>query len=166
MDRECLHFLSFSRIDIAVVASLYILLVDAIAPHDPSEGRSRSRQADPDEPPSRPRTPVILDPTYFTHGEQGFYFAENGEVSMLTLAEATGDAMVDAGNATDPNPSSFTQEEVETEQCYRWVADSLYLDCNARCKADRARKLGWKPKKTTKDLLASIKQELKSSNQS
>ncbi|KAJ3511866.1 hypothetical protein NMY22_g15510 [Coprinellus aureogranulatus] len=153
------------HVHIMDLASLYVLLVDAIAPHDGLESRARSRQAsDNDEPPSRPRTPVIRDASYLTHGEQGFYFAENGEVSILQVAEAIGHAMVDAGQATDPNPSPFTDEEIR--KCFGDDgAECLYLDCNSRCKADRARRLGWKPKKTTKDLLGSIKQELKSSSQ-
>ena len=31
---------------------------------------------------------------------------------------------------------------------------------NARCRANRARSIGWKPKHTTHDLLASVKPEV------
>jgi hypothetical protein len=141
------------------VASLYILLIDLIVPHEHGDrSQQQSRQGTRDDgPPSRPRTPVILDHAYFTHGESGFYFAENGEHTLLSVAQAIGQTMVDAGKATDPEPSPFTQ--AESQQYFGGV--TRYLDSNSRCKADRGKKLGWRPKKTTKELLSSIKQELK-----
>ncbi|KAJ2922843.1 hypothetical protein H1R20_g14259, partial [Candolleomyces eurysporus] len=147
------------NVHILDLASLYILLIDLIVPHEHGErSQQQSRQGHrEDGPPSRPRTPVILDHAYFTHGETGFYFAENGEHTLLAVAQAIGQAMVDAGKATDPEPSPFT--EAESQLYFGGV--TKFLDSNSRCKADRAKKLGWRPKKTTKDLLSSVKQELK-----
>ncbi|KAF5341809.1 hypothetical protein D9611_001566 [Ephemerocybe angulata] len=144
----------WSNVHIADLATLYTLLLELIIPHEPTE---RARSEEP--APSRPRTPVILDHSLFTHGAHGFYFAENGEHTLLSVAEAIGQAMFDAGRATDPEPSPFSADEVQ--KYFNGV--TKFLDSNSRCKADRAKKLGWKPKKTTKELYSSIKQELKSS---
>ncbi|TFK27194.1 NAD-P-binding protein [Coprinopsis marcescibilis] len=148
-----------SNVHIAELTSLYILLIDLIIAseelnHD-ELGKSSTRGRSP-LPGSRPRTPVVLDPSAFTHGRSGYYFAENGEHTMLSVSEAIGKAMVDLGHATDPEPSEFTEAEKK-----KYFPVSKYLETNARCRAERARLLGWKPKKTTKDMLASIKSEIK-----
>ncbi|EAU85510.2 hypothetical protein CC1G_06411 [Coprinopsis cinerea okayama7 len=159
----------WSNVHIADLASLYILLVDYMLPDDglpevhretegPSPPRNtRSRSGTPTRALSRPRTPVVADTSYFKHGSEGYYFAEGGEHNWLSVSDAIGRAMVDLGKATEPTPTAFTDDEK-----HRFFNNNAkFLDSNSRCRADRARRLGWKPKKTTKDLLASVKQEVK-----
>jgi nucleoside-diphosphate-sugar epimerase len=139
-----------------------MLLIDHMIPHDGLDSHPDSDSGRParSRPPSRPRTPVAGDPSYFGHGTSGYYFAESDEHEWLSVAEAIGRAMVDLGRATEPTPTPFTDEE--KEQFFN--NQTKYLDSNSRCSADRAKRLGWKPKKTTKDLLASIKIEVKGGN--
>jgi len=56
------------------------------------------------------------------------------------------------GKSSEPTP--FTEEE------YKQTPLLFYLGTNSRCRAERSRSIGWKPAKTTKDMLASIKPEL------
>jgi hypothetical protein len=42
----------------------------------------------------------------------------------------------------------------------KYFPNGTSLGTNSRCKAERARKLGWKPKKVTQDMLASVKDEI------
>ncbi|KIY44024.1 NAD(P)-binding protein [Fistulina hepatica ATCC 64428] len=46
------------------------------------------------------------------HGREGYYFGANGEYSWFQLAQAIGKAVVAAGRAEDPEPVSFTEEEI------------------------------------------------------
>ncbi|KIK96073.1 hypothetical protein PAXRUDRAFT_139333, partial [Paxillus rubicundulus Ve08.2h10] len=65
---------------------------------------------------------------------EGLYFGENGEHRMRDIAVSISEALHDLGLP--------------------------FLGTNSRCKANRARTLGWKPKSTTEDMLRSIKAEV------
>ncbi|KAH6908979.1 hypothetical protein BKA70DRAFT_1371690 [Coprinopsis sp. MPI-PUGE-AT-0042] len=132
----------WSNVHIAELASLYMLLVDHMIPHDGLDSHTDSDSGRParSRPPSRPRTPVAGDPSYFRHGTSGYYFAESDEHDWLSVAEAIGRAMVDLGRATEPTPDTFFNNQTK------------YLD-------SKLSMLSGSPKKTTKDLLASIKQK-------
>ncbi|KZT23299.1 NAD(P)-binding protein [Neolentinus lepideus HHB14362 ss-1] len=93
------------------------------------------------------------DPTV-SHSRNGFYFAENGYYTHYDLAKATGQTLVDFQRATSAEPTPFTAEELE-----KYFAGSAFFGTNSYCKADRSRALGWKPIKTTQDMLDSIKPE-------
>lgn len=89
------------------------------------------------------------------HGRLGFYFGENGEHSMYDVAKTVAQMLYDAGKGKSPQPTTFTKEEME-----KYFPGGTSLGTNSRCKSDRARALGWKPKKGTSDMLASIMGEL------
>ncbi|KAF8149869.1 hypothetical protein B0H34DRAFT_785168 [Crassisporium funariophilum] len=91
----------------------------------------------------------------FGHGVSGFYFCENGEHTLHSVGEAIGKAMVALGKAKDPTPTSFTTEELA-----KYFPNGTGLGSNSRCRADRSRGLGWKPVKTTQDMLASVQHEM------
>jgi nucleoside-diphosphate-sugar epimerase len=88
------------------------------------------------------------------HGRNGYYFGENGEHSMYEVGKAIGEALVSFGKGTNVEPSTFTEEELEKYFGGGW------LGCNSRCKATHSRAIGWKPTKTLKDFLESIKGEV------
>ncbi|THH19044.1 hypothetical protein EW146_g2059 [Bondarzewia mesenterica] len=88
------------------------------------------------------------------HGREGFYFGENGEHVMYDVSKEIGKAMVELGLAKSSEPTPFSPEE---NQKY---FGGTYLGTNSRARAERGRALGWKPVKTTKDMLASIKPEV------
>jgi len=88
------------------------------------------------------------------HGRQGFYFGENGEYTQYEAAKAISEALLAYGKVEISEPTALTEEE------YKERPLLIYFGTNARCRADRSRSIGWKPVKTTKDMLASIKPEV------
>jgi len=114
------------NVHIDEVADLYIVLYDSIVTHPAATG----------------------------HGREGIYFGENGEHNLYDVGKAIGEAMVAIGKADNPEPTTFTKEEIDKHQ------GLSYFGTNCRAVANRSRSIGWKPVKTTKDLLASIKPEV------
>jgi nucleoside-diphosphate-sugar epimerase len=88
------------------------------------------------------------------HGRAGFYFGENGEYTLYEGAKAVSEAMLALGKGSTLEPTPFTEEELKQ------TPTLVYLGTNSRCRADRSRSIGWKPVKTTKDMLASIRPEV------
>ncbi|TRM56142.1 hypothetical protein BD626DRAFT_576071 [Schizophyllum amplum] len=89
------------------------------------------------------------------HGREGHYFGASDECTLEQVSRGIGQAMVKLGCATDPNPTPFTMEEIDE---YLWGSE--VMGANARCQATQAKALGWKPTKTTKDMLESIEKEV------
>ncbi|RPD67434.1 NAD(P)-binding protein [Lentinus tigrinus ALCF2SS1-6] len=101
---------------------------------------------------------IRTNPDAAGHGWNGYYNGENGEYTWAALAKAIGQALVELGVASDPEPTSFTQEELlkyfpSLEFAYVWGT-------NCRIRASRARALGWRPKYTIEDMMKSIKPEV------
>ncbi|OJT06574.1 hypothetical protein TRAPUB_2569 [Trametes pubescens] len=101
---------------------------------------------------------IVSNPDTTGHGWEGFYFGENGEHSWYQISRAIGDALVALGISKDPEPTSFTTEELIKYFGSEWMGN--YSGSNSRCRADRGRAIGWKPKFTTEDMLKSIKPEV------
>ena len=80
---------------------------------------------------------------YLTTGRQGYYFAENGRHSWRQLTEKIGEVLHKKGIANSPEATSFPDDEVEGTFFgpVSWIA----LGSQANSKAERLRKLGWKP---------------------
>ncbi|KAI0327641.1 NAD-P-binding protein [Cubamyces sp. BRFM 1775] len=113
------------------VADLYVLLLDA----------------------------VLRDPTTVGHGWEGFYFGENGEHSWYEVQRAIGEALVRRGISEDPEPTPFTMEEL-VKYFGSEAVGRYYSGSNARCRAERSRSIGWKPRYTTADMLKSVESEM------
>ncbi|KAI9509792.1 hypothetical protein F5148DRAFT_1184421 [Russula earlei] len=96
---------------------------------------------------------TLSDPST-PHGREGYYFAENGEYKLHDLAKTYSRVLYDLGKGRGPDPTPFTTEEAQKYFGGPW------LGSNSRCKAVRARRLGWKPTRTTKDLLESVPPEV------
>ncbi|KAG6379926.1 hypothetical protein JVT61DRAFT_10493 [Boletus reticuloceps] len=93
------------------------------------------------------------------HGREGLYFGENGESVVRAMSERIGEALVAFGVSRpgEQTPTSFDEMDYarpENEHLRAWYGS------NSRCKANRARGLGWKPKHTTEDILKSIRGEV------
>ncbi|KAF8968166.1 hypothetical protein BDZ97DRAFT_1801302 [Flammula alnicola] len=97
---------------------------------------------------------IQKDPTT-GHGREGIYFGESGEHTLYEVGKAIGEALVELGKSDNPEPSTFSKEEID-----KYFQGSTYLGTNSRCRANRSRSIGWKPIKTKKDFLASIKPEV------
>jgi len=89
------------------------------------------------------------------HGRDGFYFGASGEHSLYDVGKAIGEALVALGRSDSAEPTTFTQAELD-----KYFGGSPYLGSNSRCRATRSLSIGWKPQKTTSDLLASIRPEM------
>ncbi|KAF5346667.1 hypothetical protein D9758_013214 [Tetrapyrgos nigripes] len=98
----------------------------------------------------------IQSPDTVSHGREGFYNLMNGEHDHYELARAISKALVAKGLADHDTPSSFTPEE--EKKYFGPFAPLFGSDC--RCVAARAKSMGWQPKKTTADMLDSIKEEV------
>jgi len=89
------------------------------------------------------------------HGRNGFYFGESDEHTLHQIAKAVSEALVKLGKGTNPEASTFTQEELN-----KYFQGSKFMGSNSRCRANRSRSIGWKPVRTTKDMLASVQPEV------
>jgi len=96
---------------------------------------------------------TLSDPN-LPHGREGYYFAENGEYKLYDLAKGYSQALYDVGKGKSPDPTSFSADEVQKYFGAPWLGG------NSRCKAERARTLGWKPTKTTNNFFESIRPEV------
>ncbi|KAI9461371.1 hypothetical protein HD554DRAFT_2041450 [Boletus coccyginus] len=92
------------------------------------------------------------------HGRDGLYFGENGEHMVKAISEQIGEALVELG-VSDPEQGTPTSFD-ETDYARPENRLLLSLGTNSRCKANRARALGWKPKYTTDDMLKSVRSEV------
>ncbi|KAH9047393.1 hypothetical protein EDB84DRAFT_1461671 [Lactarius hengduanensis] len=88
------------------------------------------------------------------HGRDGYYFGASDEYRLYDLAKAYSRALYDLGKGKSPEPTPFTAEEAQK------YFGGVWLGSNARCKAERGRALGWKPTKTTKDFIESVRPEV------
>ncbi|EIW84038.1 NAD(P)-binding protein [Coniophora puteana RWD-64-598 SS2] len=89
------------------------------------------------------------------HGRGGNYFIENGEYRAYDLAKAITEELAEVGQSDKSTPVPFTAEEYEKTPMLS------YFGTNSRCKASKARALGWKPKHPAEDIFASIRPEVR-----
>lgn len=97
-------------------------------------------------------------PDNVDHGIRGYYIGENGEHSWGEISQAIGRAQVELGLSKTDEPTTFTDEELA--KYFGSVEIGNYWGSNSRARANHSRSLGWKPKYTKEDLLASIKPEV------
>ncbi|KAL5486104.1 hypothetical protein ACEPAI_7148 [Sanghuangporus weigelae] len=98
---------------------------------------------------------VRADVNSVPHGREGFFFGASDEHDLYDVSKAIAQALVELGRGQSPEPTTFTEEEID-----KYFGGSDYLGSNSRCKPTRSLALGWKPTHTTKDFLASIKPEI------
>ena len=55
---------------------------------------------------------VLRDPAGIPHGREGYYFGATEEHSWYEASRAIGEAMVALGKTDNPEPTSFTDEEI------------------------------------------------------
>ncbi|KAJ6513307.1 hypothetical protein C8R45DRAFT_1207170 [Mycena sanguinolenta] len=97
-------------------------------------------------------------PPDFAHGRAGFYFAENGEYQIFQVSEAIAKVLSGTIGKGTPSPTPFSDQEMRL-----YFPNGASLATNARCRADRGAKIGWRPMKKTQDMLRSIKAEVEAS---
>lgn len=91
-------------------------------------------------------------------GKEGIYFCESGEHQQKDVVAKIGAALYKHKAISQPEVVQFTAEEVDKfgGGLYGWLG----IASNSRCKAERARALGWKPSGTRGTILDSIESEV------
>ena len=56
---------------------------------------------------------IRKNPDAVAHGREGFYFASGGEHNMYDIGKAIAGKLVAIGKGTNPEPSTFTDEEIK-----------------------------------------------------
>jgi nucleoside-diphosphate-sugar epimerase len=117
---------TWNNVHIDDLSDAYILIFDELlAAYGPD--------AKPDAQPS----------PYLTTGREGYYFAENGKHTWRQLSEKIGEVLHKKGISKSPEVTSFPEDDVESSL---WGKDSWYaVGSESNSKAERVRKLGWKP---------------------
>ncbi|KAJ8509377.1 hypothetical protein ONZ45_g8454 [Pleurotus djamor] len=90
------------------------------------------------------------------HGVNGYYFAENGNVTHYEVAQAISQALVSLRVGMSPEPTQFSREE---ELRYFGKVGSAFLGSTSRCLSAHSRVLGWEPRYTTQDRLKGLRAE-------
>lgn len=88
------------------------------------------------------------------HGRQGYYFGESGEHTLWLAGQKIGLSMYKAGMTEETEPSTFTKEEID-----KYFGGSNYLGSNSRCRGDRSRTIGWRPRYDDQDFQDSFDEE-------
>lgn len=101
---------------------------------------------------------IVSDGDKVGHGREGFYFGENGEHAWLEISQAIGEVLLGRGLSKTKEVSTFTVEELV--KYFGSEPVGYYFGTNSRCRANRSRTLGWQPKNTKADMLASIQTEI------
>ncbi|RPD75004.1 NAD-P-binding protein [Lentinus tigrinus ALCF2SS1-7] len=102
---------------------------------------------------------AVRDPDVAGHGWNGFYLGESGEHTWYQVSKTIGQVLVDHGISGDPEPTPFTPEELVKYFTSEELAYSAW-GSNSRACGRRGRALGWKPRHTAEDMLASIPLEV------
>lgn len=85
--------------------------------------------------------------SFLTTGREGYYFVENGTHSWRQLSEKVGEVLYTKGLVEDPEVDSFPDNKIEGEPWAGYA--TLLLGSQSSSKAERIRKLGWKPCRAT-----------------
>lgn len=97
---------------------------------------------------------ICENPSGTPHGREGFFFGASGEHKLYDVCKVIAQELVELGKGKSAEPTTFTQEDLD-----KYFDGSPYLGSNSRCVAERSLSIGWKPRKTTADFLASIREE-------
>ncbi|KAJ7690069.1 hypothetical protein B0H17DRAFT_1065455 [Mycena rosella] len=88
-----------------------------------------------------------------SHGRAGLYFAENGAHQLSEVSAIIARTLFEHGKGQSPIPTPFTKDE-ETNM----GPMVMLIGSNAKCKASRARALGWQPTKSTSAFMESARE--------
>ncbi|KAF9453418.1 NAD(P)-binding protein [Macrolepiota fuliginosa MF-IS2] len=98
---------------------------------------------------------IKANPDAVGHGRDGFYFGLNGEHVLYDVSKELGRVLVAFGKSSEEEPTTFTKEEID-----KYFNGLDYFGTNSRGLANHSKAIGWRPTKTTKDFLESIKPEV------
>lgn len=93
------------------------------------------------------------------HGREGFYIAENGTHAWSAVGKQIAQVLYDRGLGGSPEPTTFSAREL-VEHFGSEETGNFLVGSNSRGVANRSRAVGWKPRYTNEDMLASIAPEV------
>ncbi|KAI0635601.1 NAD-P-binding protein [Trametes polyzona] len=106
---------------------------------------------------------VLATPERVSHGREGYFFCENGEVPIKDVLGTIAETLSSLGLIASPELKESSVEEMSTyygADLPLWFITRV-LFCNTRCKAERARRdLGWAPTYKMKDMLEGLRSEV------
>ncbi|KAJ7127437.1 hypothetical protein C8R43DRAFT_1027990 [Mycena crocata] len=88
------------------------------------------------------------------HGRAGLYFAENGGHKLVEISTIIARILFEQGKGQSPTPTPFTAAEQEKHL----GPLAVLIGSNAKCSANRARALGWRPMKSTSALMQNVEE--------
>ncbi|KAF9262761.1 NAD-binding protein [Marasmius fiardii PR-910] len=93
------------------------------------------------------------------HGKEGYFFACADEHQYSDVYDRMSGALFDMGKVKSPVSTPYSKEEAQEHFGDGGFMYSV-ITSDVRCVGNRGKRLGWKPKKTTKDFLDVIPREV------
>jgi nucleoside-diphosphate-sugar epimerase len=90
-------------------------------------------------------------------GPHGYHFAENGELEWRVINQKIAEVGFNRGILSTPTVKSGLSDE-EVKEGLGTTDARYFVGSNSRCRAEKARKLGWKPKYTQEKVFEYIEQ--------
>ncbi|KAF9258825.1 NAD-P-binding protein [Marasmius fiardii PR-910] len=105
-------------------------------------------------------TAVLDTDKRIPHGKEGYFFLNSDEHKLQDLYKRTSQVLFDLGKTKSPVPTSYSKQEAQ--EYFGDFGELVYsvIISDVRCVSNRARKLGWNPTKTTKDMLDGVPREV------
>ncbi|KAF9269884.1 hypothetical protein L218DRAFT_1071401 [Marasmius fiardii PR-910] len=105
-------------------------------------------------------TAVLDAEKHIPHGKEGYFFLNSDEHRYHDIYKRLSQALFDLGKVESPVPASYSKQEAQ--EYFGDFGGLLYslITSDMHCVSNRARKLGWKPTKTTKGLLDGVPREV------
>ncbi|KAH9903077.1 NAD-P-binding protein [Cubamyces lactineus] len=102
---------------------------------------------------------ILQDPTKVSHGRNGYFILDNGELETRETLQAVADALFALGRISTRELVPYAPGEAGQYLINDYIADLMFT--NARTKGERARQeLGWAPTRTSQDFLGGLREEI------
>ncbi|KAI0661779.1 NAD-P-binding protein [Cubamyces menziesii] len=102
---------------------------------------------------------ILEDPEKVSHGREGYFFADNGELSMREVLPSIADSLFALGRVSTRELVPYAPGEAGQYLVNEVLAGFLFT--HSRTKGERARReLGWAPKHTAQDFLDGLRGEV------
>ncbi|KAK1215399.1 hypothetical protein PQX77_022002 [Marasmius sp. AFHP31] len=105
-------------------------------------------------------TSVLNDSKNVPHGKEGYFFLGAEEHKTAQYYTELAKILYESGKVKSPEPRQLGEDEAKEYYGAWGAAARVALGGNARFVGNRARKLGWKPVKGTKEFIASLREEV------
>ncbi|KAI0331856.1 NAD-P-binding protein [Cubamyces sp. BRFM 1775] len=102
---------------------------------------------------------ALQEPEKVSHGREGYFFVDNGELEVRQLLQPIADTLFSLGRISTRELVPYAPGEAGKYLINEWLANFLFT--NSRTVGSRARReLGWSPKYTAQDFVNSLPAEV------